>query len=156
MYTLSLAGRWIATKIFNLSCSSEGSKNFSLQRRLFLKIRSNGDFFLKMRSNEDLLPMENSIFAKLSIFTSVLSGKSLKVLWTSYLFFPWKTPRYKTRGQLDQLNLFYKRFNYFNFCLGRWKDEWSLNLFIYLHSLLNLSHQRFPTGSAWIVTYRSI
>lgn len=54
--------------------------------------------------------------------------------------------------------IFFKRFNYFNFCLDRWKDGRSLidNLFIYLHSLLNLSHQRFPTGSAWIVTYRSI
>lgn len=93
--TLSLAGRWIATKIFNLSCNSEGSKNSSFKRWLFLKMSSNDDFFLKMRSKYDLLPTEKSIFAKLSILLQYNVQFNVRKITQNmkniFLVFPWKT-----------------------------------------------------------------
>lgn len=93
--TLSLAGRWIATKIFNLSCNSEGSKNSSLKRWLFLKMSSNDDFFLKMRSKYDLLPTDSSNFAKLSILLQYNVQFNVRKITQNmkniFLVFPWKT-----------------------------------------------------------------
>lgn len=93
--TLSLAGRWIATKIFNLSCNSEGSKNSSFKRWLFLKMSSNDDFFLKMRSKYDLLPTDSSNFAKLSILLQYNVQFNVRKITQNmkniFLVFPWKT-----------------------------------------------------------------
>lgn len=93
--TLSLAGRWIATKIFNLSCNSVGSTNSSFKRWLFLKMSSNDDFFLKMRSKYDLLPTEKSIFAKLSILLQYNVQFNVRKITQNmkniFLVFPWNT-----------------------------------------------------------------
>lgn len=94
--TLSLAGRWIATKIFNLSCNSEGSKNSSFKRWLFLKMSSNDDFFLKMRSKYDLLPTE--FLQSLQSYPFLLQynvqfnvRKITQNMKNIFLVFPWKT-----------------------------------------------------------------
>lgn len=93
--TLSLAGRWIATKIFNLSCNSEGSTNSSFKRWLFLEMSSNDDFFLKMRSKYDLLPTDSSNFAKLSILLQYNVQFNVRKITQNmkniFLVFPWKT-----------------------------------------------------------------